>query len=94
MATPDKKIYDKSDIFESKILPLLDEMERICVREQIPFFCSFATANEENKTKYEHRARTAAPMGFTLTNDLLVNHVKVCAGFEVIIPESMPEIHL
>lgn len=94
MSNLPKRNYDKTDVYNEKIVPLLDQLEKICTKEQIPFFFSAAVANNEETTSYEQRARTAAPMGFGITKDLLVEHVKVCAGFEVVVSETLPEIHL
>lgn len=86
--------YDKKEIFENILKPLVDQIDELCGIHQIPYFVTIAVENAADHTLYESRARTAAPMGITLTNDLLTNHVKVSAGFDVVLPDHIPDIEL
>lgn len=37
------KDYDKNNIYEEEISPLVDELKRICNEEKIPCFMAFGT---------------------------------------------------
>lgn len=86
--------YDKREAFKEEIAPLIDKLDELCGALQIPFYFTAAVANNEVGTTYESRARTAVPMGVLLMNDLMVNHVKVNAGFDVVFPDVVPDIEL
>jgi len=86
--------FNKCEVFKEKIAPLIDKIDELCGTHQIPFYFTAAVANNEAGTAYECRARTAAPMGISLMNDLMVNHVKVAAGFDVVFPDTIPDIEL
>ncbi len=92
----DNKIneYNKEQIFKEQILPCLQKIEQVCVAEHIPFFFTIATANTPEKTTYENYGRGAASMGLALTKDNLVSHMKVCSGFEVFVPDTVPDLEL
>ena len=90
----DKTIFDKTDVYQSEIAPLVKQKDELCGRNQIPFFFCAAVANDEEKTSYENQTRTGLPMGVHLTNDQMTNHVKVAAGFDVILPDVIPDIEL
>lgn len=86
--------YDKSEIFNEHIAPLIDRIDGLCATYQIPFFFTAAVKNNAAGTKYENRGRTAIPLGITLMNDLLANHMMVCNGFDVVFPDVIPDIEL
>ena len=92
MATPTS--FDKSNVFVEKLCPIIAQLDKICAEEKIPYFLTIATANNADGTHYENSARSPAPMGVELSDDIIINHVKVSAGFEVILPDSLPEIEL
>lgn len=86
--------YHKAMLYEKEIAPLLKKIDRICADNHIPYFFSIATENTSEDTHYESIARAPIPMDMRLTNDLIVDYIKVSAGFEVILPETMPDIEL
>lgn len=86
--------FDKRAEFKEHVAPIVAKLEKTCIEHEIPFYFSAAVENSPDGTQYEERARTAGPYGLILTDDQLVNHVKVSAGFEVIVPESIPDIRL
>lgn len=88
------ELYDKRALYNEQIKPLIQEIEQRCVIAEIPFFFTAAVANSEKNTEYASAARTALPMGIHLRDDQFINHVKVSAGFEVIMPDEIPTIEL
>lgn len=90
----DITVYDKRENYAEKVKPLLDRLEETCRSCGIPFFFTAAVENSESGTDYETLSFSALPMGIFLKDDKLVNHIKVAAGFEVIIPDRVPDIEL
>lgn len=87
-------VYDKRALYNEQIKPLIQEIERQCALAELPFFFTAAIVSSEKGTEYASAARTALPMGIHLRDDQFINHMKVCAGFEVIMPDEMPTIEL
>lgn len=87
-------IYDKSELFEEKVRPLMKQITDICRTNSIPFFFSAAVKNQVDDTKYENIALTALPMGIYLKNDQLVEHIKVSSGFIASPPDVIPDLEL
>ncbi|MBQ3010204.1 MAG: hypothetical protein IJA20_06040 [Methanocorpusculum sp.] len=86
--------YNKKDVYEEKIAPLMDTVEALCKEHSIPFFFAAAVANTDRDTEYVNESRSALPMGVVLTDDKIVDHLKVCSGFRAIVPDSIPEIDI
>ena len=40
----DKTIFDKTDVYQSEIAPLVKQIDELCGRNQIPFFFSLSAA--------------------------------------------------
>ena len=86
--------YDKKAAYEEKIAPMMTTVESLCKELNIPFFFTAAVANSERDTEYVNESRSALPMGVVLTDDKIVDHLKVCSGFRAIIPDTIPEIDI
>lgn len=84
--------YDRKSIYEEKVKPLVNQIEEICRLNGIPFFFTAAVKNSADGTEYVNKAMTALPMNIYLKDDKLVEHVKVSAGFEVVVPDHIPDI--
>lgn len=63
------KIYDKTDVYNKQLAPLIAEIRKICRLNDIPFIYCFAISNSKTKTKYEVDGVGAIPLGFELTED-------------------------
>lgn len=85
--------YDKTAVFEKQVKPLLDQLERICRDRCIPFYATFAIANDKDGTVYENISNGALPMGIELKDDRLVEHLKIAAGWQAM-AGTIPEIEL
>ena len=86
--------YDKKEFYNENIRSLIEQVDVICAEAHIPFFFTAAVSNEHGETQYENTARTPAPLEVALNDDKITEHVKVSAGFETILPETLPEIEL
>lgn len=89
----ENKIYDKQDVFTSKIKPLMSQLAEVCTKEEVPFFCCVATGNNKTQTQYETVALNPAAMGFRVADDRFVEHLKVQAGFEAT-TDDIPELDI
>ena len=72
--------YDKTEVFNEKIKPLLKQIQDICIVENIPIFFACATANKDGETTYERDGILTGSNGISLYEDLfrlylLVGHV-------------------
>lgn len=86
--------YDKKAAYQEKVAPLMASVEALCKELSIPFFFTAAVANTDRDTEYVTEGRSALPMGIMLTDDKIVDHLKVCSGFRAIVPDSIPEIDI
>lgn len=86
--------YDKKTVYQEKVAPLMATVESLCKELSIPFFFTAAVANNDRDTEYVNESRSALPMGVVLTDDKIVDHLKVCSGFRAIVPDSIPEIDI
>ena len=77
-------VYDKKDVFEKDILPLMRMIQLICDRENIPAFMLFAPVNSEKETPYVKAFHSPRSFGIVLADDHFAGHAKVEAGFELI----------
>lgn len=86
--------YDKNMVFTHEIQPLIKQIDEICRNECIPYFITLAIANNDTDTHYINDGRMALPMNVELTTDKLIKHIQVCNGFDVVLPDSIPDIEL
>ncbi len=75
--------YNKEGVYTEKILPLVNQIKVICMKENIPFIYSFATENSEKKTTYENDALFPVPLGVNLTDDVFGKILLVLNGADV-----------
>jgi hypothetical protein len=86
--------YNKTSVYESQIVPLLSEITTICEKEKIPFFFSAAVKNTDKETIYRDVTDGTIAMGVLLNDDRIVEYLKIAAGYEVILPDVIPDIEL
>lgn len=84
--------YDKNDIYEAEVLPKIQELLRLCNREQIPLFISAATKNNEDGTEYRNEMYASATNNVFLKDDYFPNFVNVINGFRTVPPAKIVEI--
>lgn len=81
---PEKKItcYDKQRFFTESIEPLLIEIKRLCVLNQIPCFFSFATKNTEKATTYKNDGIFTGSYEINLKSDMFPDMFSVINGIK------------
>ena len=87
-------IFDKKKEYQTSIAPLVKKLDTLCKELDIPYFFSAAVAGNEEDTEYANECRSPLTMELYLKNDLIVDHLKVCSGFRVIIPDDLPNLEL
>ncbi len=61
--------YNKEKLYEQKVLPLIEEIKKICVVENLPIFFSCAVKNEDKKTTYKQEGILTGSTGVELYQD-------------------------
>lgn len=84
--------YDKTDVYNSEILEKVQELLKVCNKEQIPAFISLAVKNDEEKTEYVNEMFPSATNNIFLKNDYFPNFVNVINGFRTVPPQKIVEI--
>ena len=76
--------YDKSDNFEKDCRELLEKLILKCSLNNIPFFFTAATKNNEHGTVYESDLVGVGSKSIKLKDDKISKHIAVQTGFDVI----------
>lgn len=76
--------YDKKDLYNKEIAPLLRELLVACDRYQIPMFATFAIGDTGKDTVYQSEMISSMNAGVRLSEDLLPKHVNILNGFDVV----------
>ena len=84
--------YDKTDIYEGEVLRKIQELLRICNKEQLPIFISTAVKNNEKGTEYKTDMFASATNDIFLKEDFFPNFVNVTNGFRTVPPAKIVEI--
>ena len=75
--------YDKKDIYDEKIAPLVAEMRRTCKLNKIPFFITTAVSNKKGVTKYCNDGVMPGSNSIELHEDRFRKYLLVLQGAEV-----------
>jgi len=77
----DKYTFNKEKIYEEKVVPILDELKKVCSAERIPMFASFAVKNDPVDTKYKSTAVSTINDEIVLTKDYIREYINIQNGF-------------
>lgn len=80
------KYFDKTEIYESKIAPLVEELILQCNKERLPLFISIGVANSEKETIYKSDLLSPFTYGFSVTDDKSTEYLNVINGFKTYLP--------
>lgn len=87
-------IYDKKKEYQATVAPLVKKLDALCKELGIPYFFAAAVKSDEEDTEYINEGRSPITLGYYLKEDIIVDHLKLCSGFRVIIPEELPDLEL
>ncbi len=76
-------IYDKTQLYEETILPLIKEIKKVCKLNNVPFFITTAVKNTHEKTFYENDGNLTGSNSINLKKDNFKNIIKVIHGVEL-----------
>ena len=86
--------FDQKTAYQATIAPLLEGVSNACKEIGVPFFFTAAVCDENGKTEYITESRSALTLNLMLSDDKIVDHLKICAGFRAVIPETLPDVEL
>ena len=78
--------YNKKDVYEEQIVPLLSQIKTICNAEKMPMFISVAVVNSEKETVYANDA-VLASTGVRLSDNRIADVLLSLNGLVVDYPE-------
>ena len=77
-----KKVeYDKAEIYEKEIAPLVHQLVEACNFNRIPLFVSAAVTNKDGKTNYRTETLSAAQFNMSLADDKVAYYINILNGF-------------
>lgn len=81
---------DNKKIYEEKILPVIEELKKVCSECGMPVFVTVCTNNTDTATEYIADMISPLMLKQELTDDHFTKHLAVLNGFEV--TASKPDI--
>lgn len=73
---------------------MMKQFQDFCVLNRIPFFISANIKCVDGIPEYLSRSRTAYPMGYVEKGDKIIKMEQVLRGYDVIMPEALPEVDM
>lgn len=88
-----KKIteFDKREIYETKIEPLVNKLADFCMMQRIPFFFACCVANDKKNSEYKYDGNSPEMLGLKLNDQFFDKMLLVIHGFDV---ETSEVVHL
>lgn len=87
-------VFDRSDIYASRIEPIVKKLKNECAVAHIPFFFSACVKNDEEGTEYQNEGHLCGSGDYKLTDDRITPHLNVALGFKTVPPRSDMEIDM
>ena len=75
--------YNKNDVYKKYLKDMVEEIRYICDMNHIPFFATFAVANNDNSTTYISEAVATGSREYELTENRINKHLLINSGFIV-----------
>lgn len=82
-------MFDKSQIYEEEIRPLVLRLKTLCGAHNIPVLISCAVKDNGTETLYENEMLSVAQAGCELKEDKIAEMIKMMNGF-IAVPEERP----
>lgn len=83
--------YNKRDIYEQEIRPLLDKVKNICIINQLPFASMCAVESEDDATAFENVFIGTGFLNLNLADDRFVNFLMLLRGAKTVFPSQIRE---
>ena len=81
-----ENFYNKKEVYEEKIEPIIRELKNVCNSERMPMFVSVATENSVEGTTYASDV-VLASTGTALTDNRISSILLSLNGFEIDYPD-------
>ena len=81
----DNNIYDYSKDFKTECLPHIVKIKQFCITRGIPFYMTFATANDEKNTEYITSKQLPPECETKIADDKFRKIVLAEHGFDLLI---------
>ena len=79
-------MFDKQDVFNSQIKPLLEKIAVICNDNQMPMFYTVVTQDNKEGTKYESKLLDSDFVGAKIKDDKFPDFLNLINGFSTYLP--------
>ncbi len=73
-------VFDYTEIYQKEILPKIDEIKKVCVKNKIPFLISCAPKNTQTDTTYYNDGILTGSMNINLYDDRFERYLLVING--------------
>lgn len=83
--------YNSEKLYTDEIKPLLNQIKKICVTNNLPFISCVATANNDTKTTYRYDGVLTGTLGVTLSDNKFAKHLCIANGFDVKAPGTIDD---
>lgn len=81
-------VYDKSEVYEKKIKPLINELVNVCSINRIPLYVTVAPVNTETGTTYHNDGVMTGSREIHLYDDKIKHHMLVSGGCIAVSPAT------
>ena len=87
-------VYDKSEEFRDKCVPLLEEVKKFCEEKNIPFYWTACVASDEESCRYESDVVGTGSCFLDLADDRIIKHLAIGRGFDAVPSRKVIEINM
>ena len=84
-------VYNRHDIYDREVKPLLDKVKNICVINQLPFASMCAVESEKDATAFENVFVGTGFLNLNLADDRFVNFLMLLRGAKTVFPSQIRE---
>lgn len=78
--------FDKTDVYEKTLKPLINEIVNVCSINRIPLFITVAPSNNEKETKYYNDGVLTGSREIHLYDDKIKHHMLISGGCVAVSP--------
>lgn len=94
MSSLHDRFYDRNDVYEREIKPLVDQIIYKCNANRIPMFITACVKNTPDASEYVSDGVFPTTRGMQLTNDRITKHLAVVRDFDVVPKREEVEINM
>lgn len=80
----ESSIFNKDEVYQSTIAPLVDQLVKMCAIYDIPVFIAACTANDNVSSTYHYDGISPEGLNLELSNDFFGKMLCVTRGFDVV----------